>query len=317
LSGKSAAIRSDRSDPSDPPGLSDALGLAPATLEALAASAPHRYLRIELARPGRPPRVIHAPDEPLKAVQRAILRRLLARLPVSPHAHGFVRGRSVLGAARPHAGKAWVVTFDIRDFFPSVRAAAVEGLAGELGLDPTDAARLVRLTTLRGRLPQGAPTSPALANLAFRRCDARLAGLAGSLGLEYTRYADDLAFSGGEAARRLAPSVRRVLADDGFRLAAEKTRLMPRSARQEVCGLVVNAGVRLPRERRRWLRAVLHDLGRRGVAAAARGRGPGFPEWLAGHLAWLSAVASEEAEALVAALEAAPGAAVAGAAVGP
>lgn len=286
--------------------LFEILGVDEAALRALTRSAGRRYRRKLLPRPGRAPRVLEIPDDELKSVQRLLLRRLLARLPVSRHAHGFVPGRSAVTAAREHAGREFVVTLDVRDFFPSVKSAAVRAVADELGLATCDAAGFVRLTTLRGRLPQGAPTSPMLANLAFRRCDARLAGLAARLGLAYTRYADDLAFSGGREALRVAASVRKILADDGFRLANEKTRVMPRASRQEVCGLVVNDGVRLPREHRRLLRAILHDAGRRGLAAAAkvRSRDPGkFPEWLAGHLAYLAAVDPEEAERMMSVLE--------------
>jgi RNA-directed DNA polymerase len=284
--------------------LAGVLDLEPEAVRELAGSAARRYRKILLPRPGRTPRRIDAPDEELKAFQRRLLKRLIARLPASRRAHGFVPGRSAVSGAREHAGRELVVTFDLRDFFPSVKAAAVEAVALEFGLAGDDAADFVRLTTLRGRLPQGAPTSPALANLAFRRCDGRLGGLADSLGLAYTRYADDLAFSGGPEAGRIAASVRKILAEDGFRLAAEKTRVMRRSERQEVCGLVVNAGVRLPREARRRLRAILHDVERGGLPAAARGRGEGFPEWLAGHLAWLAAVDPAEAERLLAELDA-------------
>ena len=283
--------------------LAEVLELEPAAVRELARSAAQRYRKLLLPRPGRAPREIDAPDDELKAAQRRLLKRLIVRLPVSRRAHGFVPGRSAVSGAREHAGRKLVVTFDFRDFFPSVKAVAVRAVAADLSLSDEDAADFVRLTTLRGRLPQGAPTSPALANLAFRRCDGRLGGLADSLGLAYTRYADDLAFSGGPEAVRLAASVRKILAEDGFRLAAEKTRVMRRSERQEVCGLVVNDGVKLPREARRRLRAILHDVAGRGLAAAARGRGGGFPEWLAGHLAYLAAVDAAEAERLVALLE--------------
>jgi hypothetical protein len=283
--------------------LCELLEIDPARLAELAAGAAGRYTRIRLPRPGRAPRAIDAPDSELKAVQRGILGEVLARLRPSRWAHGFVRGRSIVTAAEPHAGKELVATFDIRDFFPSVREEAVGAIGRELGLSPEDLPLLVKLTALRGSLPQGAPTSPCLANLAFRACDARLGGLAASLGLAYTRYADDLIFSGGPAARRLSGSVGRVLEEGGFRLAAEKTRIMPRSRRQEVCGLVVNDGVRLPRRHRRALRAMVHDLAARGAQAAARGRGSGFPSWLAGHLAHLAAVQPEVADRLLAEIQ--------------
>jgi len=283
--------------------LSSELGLASGLLENLAREAPSRYKAVMLPRQGRAPRRIDAPDEELKGVQKRILRRLLVRLGVSPQAHGFVRGRSAVSAAGVHAGRELLVTFDIREFFPSVTSGAVEAVAGELGLDRRDCRLLVALVTLRGRLPQGAPTSPKLANLAFRRCDARLAGLAASLGLSYSRYADDLAFSGGRTCLRIEASVRKVLQEHGFRLADEKKRVMSKSDRQEFCGLVVNGGVKLPRERRRRLRAILHDLAENGPEAAARGRGEVFIEWLCGHLAYMAAVDGNEAARLVKRME--------------
>ena len=139
-------------------------------------------------------------------MQRQLLDELLAKLPVHDAAHGFVPGRSTVTNAEPHVGAALVVKLDLLNFFPSIHYQRVAGLFRHYGYDEEVADLLAALTTHRprladgtvawpGALPQGAPTSPALANLVCRRLDARLSGLARRSGARYTRYADDLTFS--------------------------------------------------------------------------------------------------------------------------
>lgn len=232
--------------------LPEILDLGRPDLESLARTADARYHRYPIE--GRSKvRWIEAPDPELKAVQRRILDRLAYRLPTTEWAHGFVPGRSIVTHASNHVGRPWVVVSDIRDFFPSMSADRVaEALAPlELG---EDLPRLVALVTRRGRLPQGAPTSPHLANVIFSHADRDLA----QLGWTYSRYADDLAFSGSGDPRRLVGEIRSIVERHGFRLAVRKTRIMGRHRRQQVTGLVVNDRVSVPREVRRAFRAILH-----------------------------------------------------------
>ena len=177
------------------------------------------------------PRVIEAPKLRLKEVQRWILREILDHVPVHEAAQGFARGRSVIDHARRHSGQHVLLRLDLADFFASVSAGRVFGIFQTLGYRSDVAHLLTGLTTNTvpvhvwevvrraaadaavqprfwlGRqlatphLPQGAPTSPALANLAAFRLDRRLAGLAASAGLRYSRYADDLTFSGARLRR--------------------------------------------------------------------------------------------------------------------
>ncbi len=139
-------------------------------------------------------------------------------------------------------------------------------------------------------LAQGAPTSPALANLAAFGLDARLAGLARSAGATYTRYADDLTLSGGPALRRAAPGivdlVGRIARDEGFRVNEDKTRIAGPGQRRLVTGLVVNERPQVPRADYDRLRAVLHDAARHGPAAANRGRHVDFRAHLLGRIGW-------------------------------
>ncbi|MBL8057918.1 MAG: RNA-directed DNA polymerase [Anaerolineales bacterium] len=282
------------------------LGLPEAELRPWLASGPawargYEYRRFTIPKRRGGVRVIDAPTEKLKDLQRRVLRRLLA--PLAPHAAatGFRRGHSIVDNARPHTGQAVVINLDLADFFPSIAAARVDALFRAVGWNAEAARILTAICTLDGALPQGAPTSPALSNLVCRRLDARLAALARSQGGAYTRYADDLTFSfpafgrnrrlrrhAGRPTpgRRPAPSwvtprsllgwVRAILEAEGFRIQFKKqVRVQRPHQRQTATGLVVNQAVNLPRATRRLIRAMQHHerLGRLDAAGRRRLRG--------------------------------------------
>lgn len=208
-------------------------------------------------------RQIAAPLEPLKGTQRAILRRLLARLRAHPAATGFERGQSIVTNALRHEGKAVVVRMDLKDFFGATSAAKVHAFFRSLGWGSEASDLLTALTTREGGLPQGAPTSPRLANLVNRGLDARLAGLAMKVGATYTRYADDMTFSFDAPDRKkthvLIHAVRLIAKSEGYEIhERKKLHIRRRHDRQVVTGLVVNERVNLPRKTRHRLRAVAH-----------------------------------------------------------
>jgi RNA-directed DNA polymerase len=223
------------------------------------------YRRVPVPKRSGGTRELLVPDDATKALQRRLLRRLLARIPVHPAAHGFERRRSIVSNAAPHTGRAVVVRMDVIEFFGTTSARRVRRLFRVLGWDADTAELLTRLTTHDGGLPTGAPTSPRLANLVNVLLDARLAGLAEALGARYTRYADDLTFSferdDHAALADLLGATRRIARGHGYRLHVErKLQIRRRHHRQTVTGLVVNERVALPRQRRRWLRAVEHRI---------------------------------------------------------
>lgn len=254
-------------------------------------------------------RLIEAPRPALKAVQRRLLRTLLDQVPVHEAAQGFVAGRHIGSHAALHAGQAWVFKFDLKDFFPSIGAARIRALFRTLGFTEAVSDTLTTLCTVRtpravrerlreegavswldarrlaaAHLPQGAPTSPVLANLCAFPMDLRLDGLAARFGARYSRYADDLVFSGATAegldAVNLHAWVRAIVADEGFALRADKTRLMRAGGRQTVTGLVVNETPHLSRRDYDRLRAELHRLGHDAPVPTSL-RAP-----LLGRLAW-------------------------------
>lgn len=237
---------------------------------------PIDYRPFTLPKRGGGRRTIHAPQPALKRVQRRILRRLLARLHMHPAAVGFRRGISFVHHACLHRGQAVVVRMDVRDFFPSITAARVEGYFRRIGYNRDAAEVLSRLCTFQGALPQGAPTSPTLSNLVNVRLDARLAGLVRKAGGLYTRYADDLTFSFGRdpgpELSALLRRVRRIVREEGYRVhRRRKMHVRRQHQRQLVAGLVVNRQVQLPREVRRWLRAVEHRHRTEGLVRPAPG----------------------------------------------
>ena len=266
-----------------------------------------------------PPRLIESPKPRLKTMQRRILDHILAAVPNHPSAHGFVRGRSALSGAQVHAGEAMVIAADLADFFPSTPLRRVHGLFRSLGY-PSAVARaltglcsaatpeavFLRRASSEGHsvtarkifaarhLPQGAPTSPALANLCAWPLDQRLAGLALSLGANYTRYADDLSFSGdavfAQRADGVLTLVARIAEEEGYGLNPAKTRQMPAHQRQTVTGIVVNAHNNIAREHFDALKAILHNCLRHGPASQNRAAAADFRAHLDGRIGWVEQV---------------------------
>jgi RNA-directed DNA polymerase len=269
------------------------------------------YVEREIPKRSGGVRRIHAPKRVTRWVQRWILENILQRIPPSDAAHGFVKGRSIVSNASCHAGKAVVLSADIEGFFPSVSLATVRGIFQWMGY-PEDVARTlgVLCTCLVGSrriLPQGAPTSPALANLTCWTLDRRLEGLARKFGAAYTRYADDLTFSGDKefknGLKRFLPLLGRIVKDEGFRLNKAKTRFSRKGNRQVVTGLVVNQRPNVPRARVRRLRAILHNCRVHGLESQNRAGDPLFLERLRGEVAFVSQVNPTQGAKLRAELE--------------
>lgn len=288
---------------------------------ALAFSLPDAPYLVELAQRARPPkspetagrafddlyrtyalpkraggnRIITVPDARLKRLQRRLLDHGFGEIPLHPAAHGFRPGRSILTNARPHVGRELVVNIDVESFFPSTGHARIAAACRRLWrgrLSPRAALFVADLCSYNGALPTGAPTSPAIANIVLAAADRALATVARRRGIAYTRYADDLTFSGGDDAKRILPFSRKVLADHGFALDERKLNLFRRGRRQVVAGLVVNDKPNLPRRIRRRLRAAVHRRAR-GDTPTWHGA-PMSDAELQGRLAYLKLVQPEE-----------------------
>lgn len=290
------------------------------------------YRYAALSRPGGPVRVIERPKRRLKDIQRLILHELLDWIPAHEAAHGFTRGRSVRSHAREHTGQFVVVRLDLEDFFASIAAGRVYGIFRTAGYPESVAHSLTALTTnvvpsavwqalphpadpaeidahnRLGRrlatphLPQGAPTSPALANLAAFRLDRRLNGLAASVEANYTRYADDLTFSGSARLVRVSNTLRRAVADiareEGFKVNDQKSMLATRAGSQRVCSVVVNERLNAPRHEYDILKAILHNSRVHGPASQNREALPDFRAHLLGRISWIGSLNPRRGEKL-------------------
>jgi RNA-directed DNA polymerase len=275
------------SQPTDRDDLARLLGMDEDRLTQFSDEAERLYDRFPLKTRRRRPRWIEAPKPFLKLVQRRLLDRLLYEVPPHRAAHGFYPELSIITNAQVHVRSAWVISFDLKDFFPTTDEEKVrQVLKKYYALEGKTLDTILRLTCRGGSLPQGAPTSPHLANLAFFKGDELLSELAKEHALSYTRYADDMTFSGKGLPDGFENLVDQIVRSVGYRLAGEKTKRMGRHQCQKVTGLVVNEGVRLPREQRRRLRAIRREIETEGIESAlARGGYDSFCE-LNGHLAF-------------------------------
>jgi RNA-directed DNA polymerase len=278
-------------------------------------------------KPGGSIRLIEAPKKTLKELQRRIARDLLALIPAHPAVHGFVPGRSIKTFVAPHTGKELVLRMDLHNFFPSIRAARVSNVFRTLGYGDHVAEYLTGLGTnavprrlwknfsqrdndvfelhnlyARRHLPQGAPTSPALANLCAYRLDVRLSALAQRAGATYTRYADDLAFSGdanfARCSGRFSIRVAAIALEESFAVNHHKTRFMRRGIRQHLAGLTANHHPNVSRRDFDQLKALLTNCLRHGPASQNREAHPDFRAHLFGRIGFIEMINSQKAAKL-------------------
>lgn len=282
----------------------------------------HYHYRVLLKDSGNI-RLIECPKSRLKQIQQQVLTGILEKVPPHPAVHGFVKGRSIRSCIGPHVGQRLILRMDLEDFFPSFSARRIQAVFRTLGY-PESVADLIggvctnftprsvwskdrfdpplglqvrqwaRDLYCRPHLPQGAPTSPALANICSYRLDCRLAGLAKSAGAVYSRYADDLAFSGGREferrVERFSTHVAAVLMEEGFSVNHRKTRVMRQGVRQHLVGLIVNRHPNIIRADFDRLKATLTNCIRLGPESQNRDAHPQFRLHLEGRVAFVESI---------------------------
>lgn len=229
-------------------------------------------------------RMISAPDKDLQAIQSTIYSRILSSVTiVHPAAVGFRCGRSVVDNAAPHLGKRYVLKMDIHDFFGSIRSPRVRQTFKKIGYPENVSKVLGALCCLHRHLPQGAPTSPALSNIVGYEMDRKLTALAAEYGLTYTRYADDLTFSGDVFPKeQIIPQVKRIIRDEKFEPNHKKTHFMNQSSRKIITGVSVASGVKLtiPKSKKREIRKNVYFILTKGLAEHQRRIGSHDPAYL-------------------------------------
>jgi len=249
-------------------------------LENLLSNPIYEYYTIPKKKGGN--RDIYAPSERLKSVQKRLNYFLQAYyLMIKPYeVHGFVVNPhymgtyfNIAGNAKAHVRKKHVLNIDLKDFFPSIAAWQVKSLfvSGCFGFTDQVATALTLLTTYKGKLPIGAPTSPVISNFICLQLDQDLKLFSSFKKLSYTRYADDLTFSSdlpitdGDILELI-----NLIKKKGFEINEKKLRLKSSNRKQTVTGLTVNVKVNVDRKLLKKIRAMLHDMTTNGIDSATQ-----------------------------------------------
>lgn len=255
------------------------LGISARTLYAVSRNLGKHYRTLRIPKKSGGYRCLSVPDEVLKSIQRRIAEVLLCHMPISAYAKAYRYGGSTLSNALPHVGKPVVLKLDILHFFDSIRYSDVKEnvFPAEIYAEPLRIL-LTMLCYCRDALPQGAPTSPAITNILLRDFDEGVGLWCRERGIVYTRYCDDLTFSGDFAPEDVIAFVRRELKALGFLLNEQKTRIQRPGNRQWVTGIVVNEKPNLPGDYRRNLRQELYYCRKFGIEAHLQKIGLDIPE---------------------------------------
>ena len=242
------------------------LGISAQSLYAVSNQLSRHYHSVTIPKRGGGERPLGVPDHTLKFIQRRITEVLLMHMPISPYATAYRYGGSTARNALPHIGKHQLLQLDIHNFFGSVLYSTVKDK-----VFPTEiyAENLRVLLTMlcyhQDALPQGAPSSPAISNILLRDFDERVGQWCGERHIAYTRYCDDMSFSGVFDAKEVLCFVQQELQREGYYLNERKTHLTHPGQRQMVTGIVVNQGLSIPADYRRMLRQELHFCQKYGV----------------------------------------------------
>ncbi len=244
-----------------------------------------KYYRTFTIPKGKKQRIIHAPRVALKVIQKWFGFHLAEAVKFNECVYGFVKGRSAVDAASLHCGTDWVYSVDIADFFPSTLLHRVVTALLGLGYSQHGAELIAKLCCYNGGLAQGSPASPVLSNLVFRAVDIELVDVAKQFGINFTRYADDVVFSGkGEFPVEIKGIIRTAIESRGWKIAEAKEKLAMRPNRLKVHGLLVHGEKpRLTKGYRNRVRAYKHLLANKVIA-------PGDLARMMGHLAYAESV---------------------------
>ena len=242
------------------------LGISVKTLYAVSNNLGKHYRKAKLPKKSGGYRTLCVPDAVLKSIQKRIAEVLLIHMPVSGYAKAYRFGSSTLRNAGYHVGKPVVLKLDVLHFFDSIRYSTVKDkvFPEEIYAEPLRIL-LTMLCYHKDSLPQGAPSSPAITNIILYEFDRLLGRWCGERGIAYTRYCDDMTFSGEFEPTEVIRFVRLELGKMGFLLNEQKTRIQHPGQQQIVTGIVVNEKLSIPADYRRKLRQELYYCRKFGI----------------------------------------------------
>ena len=219
----------------------------------------NHYHDVEIPKGNGETRLLHVPDNFVKAIQKSIAKNILFYYEISPHAVAYrVCGSTKLNAY-PHVGKDMVMKCDIRKYFDHITFQMLRNRVFPSSVySESNSILLSVLCTYRGSIPQGAPTSPVISNIILRDYDLRVGKWCSERNISYTRYCDDMTFSGNFDATKVKAFIKDELKKEGFFLNGKKTVVLHQGQRMEVTGIVVNEKISIPRNYKRRLRQELY-----------------------------------------------------------
>ncbi len=284
------------------------LGLSSAELKKIWYHRERMYHEFRIEKKNGKSRVINAPDQRLRYLQRQIASQLNSLYSHRNPVHGYVIGRSVKTNASAHLKQKYILNLDLKDFFPSITEPRVQGVLSSIGISTEVSTIIARICCYNERLPQGGPASPVLSNMVCFRLDKLLLKIARDAKCIYTRYADDITLSGlrplaslfegsPPSSGRVAPellssALRAAFSGNGFTLNPDKIHYAEKHSRRVVTGLKVNEGLNVDRRFVRNIRATLHEVENNAAAAQKRyiddfGGSTNISDHLKGKIAWL------------------------------
>lgn len=226
----------------------------------------HYYHEVKIPKKNGGLRILKVPAFRLKVIQRWILDNILKKMHVSECANGFCKKKSIVTNASVHIGKKCLINMDLKDFFPSIKQNKIFLIFYYYGYTTEVSYLLSRLCTCSGELPQGAPTSPYLSNIACLKLDKRLSGLAEKYKADYSRYADDISISADTDISNMVDIVKRIVKEENFLVNDKKTRVSFNYQKQEVTGLIVNGNqVRIEKKYLKKLKQEIYYCKKYGV----------------------------------------------------
>jgi len=272
--------------------LASLIGVDAGKLAAYIADSASFYRSFEIPKRRGGYRVIDVPSPGLLFAQRWIVKNILSKIGLHDAVHGFALSRSVVSNAKVHLGQPALLKMDLMGFFPSIGIRRGLAVFRRIGYPPNVSYFLAALCFKNRYLPQGAATSPVLSNIIAKRLDARLAGVAMKEGLNYSRYADDLTFSGQHIDPSIIGMISKVVGDEGFNVNQNKTQLIGPGSKKIVTGVSISSGkLALPRKSVRAIKQEAHFLLKFGYFShvnATDNRDPILVERLLGRIGfWL------------------------------
>ena len=277
------------------------LGFSARTLYGLSRNLDKHYHTVLIPKSDGSARKLSVPDLILKKVQKSIADNILAYYPISRYATAYKPGSSIQWNAKPHVGKKKILKLDIEGFFDNILYSQVKDIVfcEEKYSEPIRVL-LTMLCYYKELLPQGAPTSPAITNIIMYDFDERIGSFCGKKRIAYTRYCDDMTFSGDFDDKEVIELVKYELKKLGLFLKNRKTVVVPRTKRQAVTGIVVNEKINLTKEYKKKIRQEMYYIEKFGIESHAKNQGildiPAYLLSLKGRIAFVLQTCPDDKE---------------------